>query len=56
MKINKHFFLGEAREVNRLMSDIIGSLKRAMQPLNRKNKQKIWYLLQAFRSYSQEKW
>ena len=34
-------------EVNQLMRDIIEQLKQSIKSLNKKNKQKIWYLLQA---------
>lgn len=39
--------LSEYKKVNQLMSDIIEQLKKATQSLNKKNKHKIWYLLQA---------
>ena len=35
------------KEVNQLMGNIIEQLKQAVNSLNKKNKEKIWYLLQA---------
>lgn len=39
--------LSPYKEVNQLMSKIIEQLKQTIISLNKKNKQKIWYLLQA---------
>lgn len=39
--------LSSYKEVNQLMSNIIEQLKQTIKLLNKKNKQKIWYLLQA---------
>lgn len=39
--------LSSYKEVNKLMCNIIEKLKQNIRSLNKKNKQKIWYLLQA---------
>lgn len=39
--------LSSYKEVNQLMSSIIEQLNYTVKSLNKKNKQKIWYLLQA---------
>lgn len=45
--LSAHHNLSDYKEVNQLMSNIIEQLKQATQSLKRKNKYKIWYLLQA---------